>query len=113
MREPRFGIAARKEMDEYAAYIGNESEEAARRFLQAVRLTAADLLAFPYLGRQMTLGRPRIPEIRRFGIIGFPKHFMVYRVTPATIDVLCVSHGARDVPKVIRSLWKHPDREKF
>ena len=113
MRNTRFSIAAREEMDSYAAYIGKDSPEAASRFLRAARLTAADLAAFPYIGREMILWRLRVPGIGRLRIIGFPKHFVVHRVTPGTIDVLSVSHGPRNLPKVMRALWAHPAREKF
>ena len=109
----RFSIAARRELDAYADYIARDSADAARRFVQSARLTADDLTVFAYAGRRVWFRRLKLLGIRKFCVTGFPNHMLIYRVSENTIDVCCVTNGARNLPRVLNELWKDSDRELF
>jgi plasmid stabilization system protein ParE len=109
----RFSVAARGDVERYAEFIGQDSPDAARRFLPAVRETAELLLRFPASGRGVILSRIEVPGVRRVSVRGFPNHILVYRVAVTSIDVLCVTHSARDLPQVIGKALRDPDADTF
>ena len=113
IREVRFSVAARKDIDEYADYIGVDSPEAARRFLDAAETTQEKLRRFPFFGAELKLKRPGLPGLRRWRISGFPRHLFVYVVRNGRVDVLCVTHAARDLPRALRIMLRDPEAHEF
>lgn len=109
----RFSAAARGDVERYAEFMGQDSPDAARRFLPAVRETAERLLKFPASGRGVILSRLKVAGVRRVSVRGFPNHILVYRVAETSIDVLCVTHSARDLPRVIGKALRDPEAEVF
>jgi toxin ParE1/3/4 len=113
IREVRFSVAARKDIDKYADYIGADSPDAARRFIDEAEATQEELRRFPFVGAELKLKRLGLPGVRRWRISGFPRHLFVYVVRDGRVDVLCVTHGARDLPKVLRILLHDPEAHEF
>jgi toxin ParE1/3/4 len=86
-------LSRRAENDLYEIWkhIAGGSEENADRFVD--KLTAR----FTLLGRNPYLGRPR--DDLRTGIRGFPfeNYLILYRVKSASVQVVRVMHGSRDL----------------
>lgn len=112
-RVVRFSVAARVDIDEYAEFIAVDSPQAARLFIQAARRTADGLRTFPKIGAELVLPRLRLRGVRRMPIDGFPRHLLIYVVRRASVDVLCVTHGARDLPRVLRRLLRERAAREF
>lgn len=113
IREVRFSVAARKDIDEYADYIGADSPDAARRFLDAAEATQEELLRFPFFGAELSMRRLGLPGVRRWRISGFSRYFFVYVVRDDRVDVLCATHGARDLPRALRIMLRDPEAHEF
>ena len=73
-----------------------------REFLQAVHATYRLLGEFPELGRT----RADLPEpnLRSFGVRGFPKWLIFYRPAPEKVEIWRVLHGARDLDRELADL---------
>lgn len=109
----RFSIAARIDVDEYAAYIAQDSPDAARRFIAATRATTDELARFPRMGPELVFPRLRWRGIRKLAIDGFRNHLLIYRPEKRTLDILCVTHAARDLPRALRRMLRDPDSKHF
>lgn len=84
---------ARDDLREIRAYIAQDSERYAR--VVATRLVAAvrRLREYPLSGRVVPeLGRPTVREVLE------GSYRIVYRVTPDSVQILAVVHGARRFP---------------
>jgi toxin ParE1/3/4 len=84
--------AAEQDSEEILAFLLDQSEATARRFV-------ADLDALcRLLASQPGIGRPRDdlgPGVRS-RVVGY--HVLFYRATPDTLTVLRIIHGSRDIP---------------
>jgi len=77
------------------AYLADRSPRSADRFLEEVELVVDLLAEFPELGRprdELKAGLHSF-RVRRF------RHLIFYRVTPNTLVLLRVLHGARDLER--------------
>jgi toxin ParE1/3/4 len=63
---------ARQDLVDHFAYIGQQNEDAANRFLQAAEQTIAQLAQFPGMGAARDFGNPRLAGMRcdRFAVSG-------------------------------------------
>lgn len=84
---------------ELAAYLLDQSEEAARRFVDAVETTLKELAGRPGVGSPKHYAHPDLKDLRSWWVAGFPNHLIYYFALPDGIDVLAVMHGSRDVER--------------
>lgn len=87
---------------ELAAYLLGHSEDAGRRFVDAVEQTLKDLAASPGLGSPKHFSSPALADVRSWWVAGFPNYLIYYVLLPDGIDVLAVMHGSRDVEMRLR-----------
>jgi toxin ParE1/3/4 len=80
-----------------AGYLGEVSARLAERFIDAVEALTADLPRFPFSGAQQEHRGPAFQGIHAKAVPGFPAHYVFYRVTDETIEVLRILHTARDL----------------
>jgi toxin ParE1/3/4 len=77
-------------------YLLEESPAAAHRFVSAVNEAVEGLPAFPFSGAPQEHRGAAFEGIRAKAVPGFPAHYVFYRVTDETIEVLRILHTARD-----------------
>ena len=94
--------AALDDIDESASYIARDSPRYAKAFVRRIKEAGRSLNRFPERGRMVPEFEE--PDIREL-IVG--SHRLIYRLTPARVEVLGVIHGARDLP----ALWKRENRD--
>lgn len=94
--------AAVEDLKEIWVYIGLDRVSAADRFLEAVEVTFGMLSAMPSLGRVWKESVVIRRELRVTPVSGFPSILVFYQVLPDCVRVLRVSHGARDLPSIVR-----------
>jgi toxin ParE1/3/4 len=82
---------------ELAAYLLDHSEDAARRFVDAVQQTLKSLAASPGIGSPKQFNDPALTGVRSWWVTGFPNHLIYYFPLNDGIDVLAVMHGSRDI----------------
>jgi toxin ParE1/3/4 len=80
-----------------AVYLIEHSEDAARRFVDAVQKTLKDLAQAPGMGSPKQFEHPALVEVRSWAVEGFRNHLIYYVRLADGIDVLAVMHGSRDV----------------
>jgi toxin ParE1/3/4 len=86
------------ELDEIAEYIARDSRSAAASVVARIRDASQDLATFPRMGR-------RVPEwdsdeLRERIVYSYR---VIYRIMPTQIEILSVFHGARMLPRTIRT----------
>jgi toxin ParE1/3/4 len=86
----RWTTPAAQDLEEIAQYIRRDSEPAARAVAKTLFDAANSLDLLPSRGRA-----GRIPGTRELVVPGSP-YIVVYQVTPTTIQILHIYHGARN-----------------
>jgi toxin ParE1/3/4 len=101
--KPRIIIrpTADAELEEQAAYIAQDSLDAALRFLRAAEATFGKLAETPEIGRLWASGDERLAGVRVWHVKGFENWLIFYRPSGDGIEVLHVFHGARDLPPLL------------
>jgi toxin ParE1/3/4 len=94
---------AQEDLAEAFAYIGQDSLDAALRFVEAAEKTFAQLAMMSGIGERFRSARPELAEVRRIGISGFRNYQVYYRPIEDGIEVLRVLHGARDAGRILGS----------
>jgi toxin ParE1/3/4 len=97
VRRPR----AVRDIVEIAVYIGQDSPAAAQRFVDATDRTFTLLADQPRLGRIYAPDHPQLTAIRCLSVSDFPRYLLFYRLAGATVEVLRVIHGARDLMSIL------------
>src|SRR5438477_12135079 len=95
-------IGVDDDMFELAAYLLENSEDAARRFVDAAQETLKELAMNPGIGSRKDFDDPKLNQVRSWNIKGFPNHLIYYIPIDDGIDVLAILHGARDVEAFLR-----------
>lgn len=90
-------VSAKRDLLECFVTIGESSEGAALRFLEAAENTLQLLAARPGIGKRTDFSHPVLRGTRRFPISGFEKYLVFYRPIRGGVEVLRVIHGARDI----------------
>lgn len=85
-----------------ARYLLGHSEDAARRFVDAVQQTLKELASMPGMGSLKDFGDPALLGVRSWRVQGFPNYLIYYLVLNDGIDVLAVMHGARNIESWLR-----------
>ena len=80
-----------------AVYLLGQSEDAARRFVDAVQKTLQELAQMPGMGSIKNFRDPGLFDVRSWRVQGFRNYLIYYLIVDDGIDVLAVMHVARDV----------------
>ena len=95
--------AAKRDLDENAAFLGKESPDVAIRFLEAAEKSFLELAAMPDLGRECDFENPAFKGMRRWLVRGFQNYLILYRPIPKGIEIIRVLHGARDIEAIFEA----------
>ncbi len=100
-RSVKWAEVAWDDLDQIADFVARDSEYYAAAFVRRIRDTARSMDVFSERGRVVPeLGDPNVREI----IVG--NYRLIHEVTPETIFILGVIHGARD----LAALWEREKR---
>lgn len=98
---------ATQDLRQQANYIlVNGNADAAVKFLSAAEKSFAQLAKTPGMGKVTQLIVSRLGEIRQWRIKDFKDYLIFYRVQDATVEILRVFHGARDLADIESELDK-------
>ena len=93
--------AANRDLIDRFAYIGQDSEGSATRFLSAAEDTFLELAHMPGMGVAVSLRSSRDSNLRRWRIQGFENFLIFYRPIEDGIEVIRVLHGAREIERLL------------
>jgi len=103
-RRIRILPAADRDIDEQIAYISQENLGAAGRYVEAVSASLDHIARMPGMGTTREYRSPRLTGLRMIPIHGFGNFLVFHLVTPRTVDIVRVLHGARDIRKIFSRL---------
>jgi toxin ParE1/3/4 len=92
---------ARQDLVEHFVFIGQDSVDAADRFLAAAESAFEQLAQMPGMGSPREFRNPHLAGIRQWRIAGFEKYLIFYRPLEGGIEILRVLHGARDIRRIL------------
>jgi toxin ParE1/3/4 len=92
---------ARQDLVEHFVFIGQDSIDAADRFLAAADSAFEQLAQMPEMGSPREFRNPYLVGIRQWRIPGFEKYLIFYRPIADGIEILRVLHGARDIRRIL------------
>jgi toxin ParE1/3/4 len=98
--------AADADVDEAALFIARDSIEAALRFYDAVDTTLRELRAHPKRWPVYSMEHPRLADLRKRAVKGFPNYLVFYRYEDGIVEVIRVLHGARNIPRELAAPLK-------
>lgn len=101
-RALRLRPRANEDLAEHVRYLSGESAGLAVRFIDAVLAALDTLRAHPEMGAPRAWRDERLSGLRTWPVPGFERWLIFYRLTEASVDVVRVLHGARDLPEVLR-----------
>lgn len=95
----RWAEQAVRDLESVIAYVAHDAPLNARKILERIREAAAALRELPDRGRV-------VPELARFGVVGFRElivnpYRLVYRIDSNAVFVLAVFDGRRDIQDVL------------
>jgi toxin ParE1/3/4 len=91
------------DLGEQAYYFATEAgPELGHRFLLAAHETFSRLAGQPQMGWHARLKNPLLASLRVFRVSGFDKMLVLYRPSPAGVEILRVVHGSRNVVALLR-----------
>src|SRR5436309_3849221 len=93
--------AADQDIDDAALYFARDNIELGLRFYDAVDATLRKIHKHPNRHPRYEFSHPRLQNVRKRSVIGFPKYLVFYHVTSNAVEVIRVLHGARDIPSVL------------
>jgi len=94
---------AHRDLDDIAAYIQNDNDEAAFRFLDNAAATFDMLAGAAGIGAIYRVRGAKFNELRCLPVKGFGNYLVFYDRMPDRIDVVRVLHGARNIPRILRN----------
>jgi toxin ParE1/3/4 len=100
MKLPRVHDRARQDVEEIAAHIAVDQLLAAIRFCDAAEAAFNLLAQFPGAGPVWEPAIPESPGLRFWPIKGYRNYLVLYRMREATVEVIRVDHGARDIGRL-------------
>ncbi len=83
--------------------IGQNSQRAAQRFLEAFDRAAQRLADMPEMGGVCEFDHPAVADLHVWSIKGFPKYLIFYRPLEDGIEVVRVVLGSRDLESLFHS----------
>lgn len=91
---------ARLDLLQHFVYIGEQSWDAASRFLTAAQDACKLLARMPGAGAVREFKNPKASGMRSWPIKGFENYLIFYLKTDTGIEIVRVLHGARDLDRV-------------
>src|SRR5262245_238305 len=91
--------AAERDLDQIAAYLGEESPQLAIRFLRAAEKAFQQLARMPEMGSAWEA--EHWPDLRVWPISRFATYLIFYQPLENGIDVIRVLHGAQDLERLL------------
>ncbi len=92
--------AARRDLVQHFAYIGENSGLAtARRFQGAARATFAELAQTPGMGAPRKV--KNFPNIRMWRVREFEKYLIFYEPKDSDVEIVRVIHAAQDYNRIV------------
>jgi len=89
----------------YYSRIILDKPEPAERLLAVAGESFERLRETPELGRRYESPHPRLRKLRFYPMPSpYRAYLIFYQVTPETVDILSVVHGARDLDVVVRDM---------
>jgi len=85
----------------HATYISFDNLDAGDRFLYAAEATFQRIAEMPGIGRLSGFSNPAIAQIRQYPIKGFNKYIIFYQISPETVEVVRVLHGAQNLEFIL------------
>ena len=85
-----------------ATYIARDKLSVALRFMDSTETTLKWLLRRPGVGSRRDFDDPQLANVRSWAVKGFGNYLILYEIEKTGIYVLAVSHGARDLPRMLR-----------
>ncbi|MBW4671293.1 MAG: type II toxin-antitoxin system RelE/ParE family toxin [Cyanomargarita calcarea GSE-NOS-MK-12-04C] len=96
---------ATQDLRQQANYIlVNGNVDVAVKFLSAAEVAFAQLTKTPGIGKVTELVVSRFGEIRQWRMKDFKDYLIFYRIQDATVEILRIFHGARDLADVLSEL---------
>ena len=92
---------ARRDILAIVGYIAERNPTAARALLAAFRQALTSLRAHPEAGRRYAPEHAAFEGVRALPIPGFPDYLIFSRYDGATVEVIRVIHGARDILTIL------------
>lgn len=74
----------------------------ADRFADILAATLEDLAAMPGKGSPKNFRHRQLADIRSWTVPGFRNYLILYRPVDVGIDVLAITHGARQLAKLLK-----------
>jgi toxin ParE1/3/4 len=103
MKPIRITPKADNDIDKCCAWIRKDNPIAALRFLDAVELTCSNLSQMPGIGSRRYAEISPMRGVRMIGIKGFENYLLFYLEREASVDIIRLLHGARDIPGALQS----------
>src|SRR5437870_906365 len=94
---------AKKDLDDLAFYIAQDSPKAGFRFLTAAEKAFEKLARMPHLGGIWENPNPDLGGIRVWPIRGFEKYLVFYRPVGEGIEIIRVLHGSREIERALET----------
>ena len=88
---------AKRDIAQIACFIADDNEAGAERFLEAVEASLIALARMPHIGVGRHFRTPKFADVRMWRVKGFENYLIFYRPRKQGIEVLRVTHGARDI----------------
>ena len=101
MKPIRITPKADHDIDECCAWIRKAA--AALKFLDSVEQTCSNLSQMPGIGSRRYAEIPLVHGVRMIRVKGFKNYLLFYLEREASIDIIRVLHGARDIPEALQS----------
>ncbi len=103
MKPVRITPKADNDIDECCAWIRKDNPAVALRFLKAVEFTCSSVSQMSGIGSLRYADIPLVHGVRMIKIKGFENYLLFYLEHEASIDVIRLLHGARDIPDALQS----------
>jgi toxin ParE1/3/4 len=90
-----------RDLIDIATYIANTNLDLSDRFLQAAEETFQQLGQMPEIGKRCQFLHPELQNIRQIGVKEFRKYLIFYQSSQASVEIIRVIHGARDLESLL------------
>jgi toxin ParE1/3/4 len=82
--------------------VKQDTAEAAYRFLDALEESVRQLLSMPHMGSPRALKNRHLEGLRAWPVKGFEEIYIFYLTQGETVRVIRVSHGRRDLERILK-----------
>lgn len=93
---------ASQDFDEIYTYISQANPDAALQFFDAARETFTQIANNPSLGGIYQPHNQNLVGLRKWGIKGFKKYLIFYKIEENVLTIVRIVHGSRDFPTLLK-----------